>query len=122
MDLFKQLKAYELSYKMALRVYESTKAMPREEQYGLVSQMRRASMSIPATIAEGYAKKSSGKEYKRYLMMALGSCNEMKVWLDMSRDLNLLETSWCGKSYVEYDQIAALINGIIRKIEENLKK
>ena len=116
MDYFKELKAYTESYELALKVYEKTKTMPKEEMYGLTSQMRRASMSIPATIAEGYAKKESEKEYKRYLMMALGSCNEMKVWLDMSKDLKLLDKTWCEKAYEKYDNVAGLIMGIVKKI------
>ena len=117
MDLFKQLKAYSESYELALKVYEKTKEMPREERYGLTDQMRRASMSIPATIAEGYAKKEQSREYKRYLLMALGSRNEMKVWLDMSRDLKLLDNRWCDAMYGEYDKAAGLIAGIVKKID-----
>ena len=117
MDLFKQLKAYSVSYELALNVYKKTKEMPKEEKYGLTDQMRRASMSVPSTIAEGYAKKEQIREYKRYLLMALGSCNEMKVWLDMSKDLGLLERQWCEASYEEYDKAAGLIAGIIRKLD-----
>ena len=116
MDLFKQLRAYSLSYELALEVYEQTKGMPKDETYGLVSQMRRASMSIPATIAEGYAKKASEKEFRRYLMMALGSCNEMKVWLDMSKDLKFAEKTWCETVYEKYDQVGGLIMGIVKKL------
>ena len=76
---YRQLQVYERSYKAALAVYRMTKRFPEREKYGMTSQMQRAGISVALNIAEGYAKKSSQEEFKRFLLMALGSANEMSV-------------------------------------------
>ena len=70
---YKELKVYKRSYKAAKAIYEMTRKYPEEEKYGITNQLRRASLSIPLNIAEGYAKRESQEEFKRFLMMALGS-------------------------------------------------
>ena len=70
---YRQLQVYERSYKAALAVYRMTKGFPESEEYGMTSQMQRAGISVALNIAEGYAKKSSQEEFKRFLLMALGS-------------------------------------------------
>ena len=82
---YKELKVYERSYKAAKAVYEMTAGFPTEERYGITNQLKRASLSIPLNIAEGYAKRESQEEFKRFLMMALGSSNEVLVLLDFQR-------------------------------------
>ena len=84
--MYSKLKVYERSYKAGLAIYELTKEYPEEEKYGIVSQMRRASTSIPLNIAEGYAKKSSQEEFKRFLLMSIGSANEQE---DVPREMCL---------------------------------
>ena len=77
--MYKDLKVYERSYRLAVSIYRYAKTMPEEERYGLTSQLKRAATSIPLNIAEGYGKGDSKLEVKRYLKMAKGSCNEMEV-------------------------------------------
>ena len=88
---FRDFEVYKESYELALRVYEASKSFPKEERYGLTSQIQRAAISIPLNVAEGYGKQESAAEFKRYLRMALGSGNEMEVLLDFCRDLEYMK-------------------------------
>ena len=120
--MYRNLKVYERSYKAGLAIYELTKRYPEEEKYGIVSQMRRASTSIPLNIAEGYAKKSSQEEFKRFLLMAIGSANEMSVLLEYSKDLGYISLERYEKAIKEYDEIGRMLSSLIKKIAEgNLK-
>ena len=87
---YRDLKVYGRSYGMAVRMYEMTRRLPEEERFGLTSQIRRAATSIPMNIAEGYGKRQSAAEFKRYLQMSIGSCNEMQVLLDLCKDLGYI--------------------------------
>ena len=75
---YKDLNVYKRSYSLALKVYGIAKILPKDEQYGLSSQLRRAATSIPLNIAEGYGRKSSEAEFKQFLRNSLGSCNEVR--------------------------------------------
>ena len=86
------------------------------EQYALADQMRRASKSICGNIAEGFAKqRSSSAEFRRYVMMAIGSSDEMKVWLDYSRDLAYADAAQVEEWQSEYTDISRMLHGLIRK-------
>ena len=115
---YKDLQVYERSYKAALAIYKTVKVFPESEKYGITSQMQRASTSIALNIAEGYAKKESQTEFKRFLMMAVGSANEMSVLLDFSKDLGYIEKSQYEKASKEYDEIGRMLNKLIQKITE----
>lgn len=73
-----------------MEIFELTKQFPKEELYSLTSQMRNASRSIPANIAEGWARRRYVMVFKRQLLDAIGSANEMLVWLDMALDCGYL--------------------------------
>ena len=83
---YKDLNVFRESYQLALDVSRAAKKFSSPEQFELVKQLRRAARSIPANIVEGWAKRSSAAEFKRFLVVAIGSCDECKFWLDMSRD------------------------------------
>ena len=82
---FKDLVTYQKSYELSIKVHTLTLKYPKNERYEIVSQIRRAAMSVPLNIAEGYGKKDSEADFKRFLRMAVGSCNEMEVLMDMSK-------------------------------------
>jgi four helix bundle protein len=86
---FKNLKVWEKAHTLTMDVYRSSKAFPREEIYGLTSQMRRASVSIGANIAEG-ACRGGAVDFARFLQMAMGSTSELEYELFLSYDLGLL--------------------------------
>jgi four helix bundle protein len=83
---YKDLNVFRESYRLALDVSRATRAFPPPEQFEMARQLRRAARSVPANIVEGWAKRSSAPEFKRYLQVAIGSCDECKLWLEMSRD------------------------------------
>ncbi len=87
---YEDLVAYQKSYEMALRIHRITEKFPREERYGVSDQIRRASLSIPLNIAEGYGKKESAAEFKRFLAMSKGSSNEVTVLVKFCRDLGYI--------------------------------
>ena len=106
---FRDLKVYERSYKAALSMYRMSSRLPQEELYGLTSQIKRASTSIPLNIAEGYGKRENVSEFKRFLLMAIGSCDEMKVLLDLTKDLGFIDEAAHEKYEQEYDEIGKML-------------
>jgi four helix bundle protein len=90
MKNYKNLTVWQDSHELVLSVYKETKVFPKEEVYGIASQLRRATVSIPANIAEGSAK-NSDKDFGRYLQIAMGSLNESEYFLFLSKELNYLE-------------------------------
>ena len=106
---FRDLKVYERSYKAALSIYRMSSQLPKEELYGLTSQMKRASTSIPLNIAEGYGKRENVNEFKRFLLMAIGSCDEMKVLLDLTKDLGFIDREVHQKCEQEYEEIGKML-------------
>ena len=113
---YRKLEVYERSYKAGLAIYKMTKQFPQEEIYALTSQMRRAGTSIPLNIAEGYAKRSSQAEFKRFLLMALGSANEMNVLIDFAKDLGYISKEQYQNADREYTEIGKMLNGLLKSI------
>jgi four helix bundle protein len=89
MEDFKDLVVWTKAHQLTLAVYQRTRTFPKEEMYGLTSQVRRASASIGANIAEGCGRRSDG-EMKRFLQIARGSASELEYHLRLAKDLNLL--------------------------------
>ncbi len=89
MQSFKNLKVWEKAHVLTLDVYKSSKSFPRDEVYGLTSQMRRSAASIGANIAEGSCRKGDC-EFGRFLQIAMGSASELEYHLLLARDLELL--------------------------------
>jgi len=89
MEDFKNLKVWAKAHQLTLAIYQSTRKFPREEIYGLTSQIRRASASIGANIAEGCGRRSD-LEMRRFVQIARGSANELEYHLLLARDLQLL--------------------------------
>ena len=93
-----------------------TERFPKDEMYGMTSQIRRAATSIPLNIAEGYAKRESQAEFKRYLMMALGSSDEVQVLLSFAKDLGYIDLETYEKSREVYKEIAKMLNTFSKSI------
>ena len=111
---YKDLEIYKRSYALALRVHELTKKYPESEKYDLISQIRRCSKSIPTNIAEGYGRQSK-EEFKRFLRISLGSCNETQVHLEFCRDLKYINRDEYEELSKELDEIGRMINSTISK-------
>lgn len=91
MQSFRNLKVWEKAHVLTLDVYKSSKGFPRDEQYGLTSQMRRSSASIGANIAEGCCRKGDS-ELGRFLQIAMGSASELEYHLLLARDLEVMKS------------------------------
>ena len=113
---FEDLDVYKKAYKLSLSIHKATLTFPKIEQYALADQMRRASKSICANLAEGFAKqRASSPEFKRFVIMAIGSSDEMKVWLNYSRDLEYLPAQQVDEWKKEYSIIARMLHGLAEK-------
>ena len=107
MSGYKELKVYKRSYKAAKAIYEMTVGFPNEERYGITNQLRRAA----------YAKRESQEEFKRFLMMALGSSNEVLVLIDFSKDVGYISDEKHRKAFAEYEEIASMLNSFIQSVK-----
>ncbi|MGH9820830.1 MAG: four helix bundle protein [Pyrinomonadaceae bacterium] len=86
MDGHKSLKVFQLSYKLAMEIFEISKIFPKEERYSLTDQIRRSSRSVAANIAEGYRKRQYPNAFANKMSDADGESTETQVWLDVSKD------------------------------------
>jgi four helix bundle protein len=112
-----KLRAFELADKVAILTYRMTKDFPKEEVYGLSSQMRRAAVSIPSNIVEGCARESQS-EYLRFLEIAFGSLRELQYQFGLSRRLGYLSDSdiiECNKNLIETEKVLAALLRSLRK-------
>lgn len=89
MQTYKDLEVYKKSYRLALEIYKLSLTLPKELQYDIADDIRRASRSIPSNIAEGYSRKKSAKDISSYLKISLGSSNEVLFNLEFIKDLGL---------------------------------
>ena len=111
---YKDLEVYQEGYRLAIGIYKEVNSLPNET-FELVKQTKRAAMSIPLNIAEGYGKKESVPEFKRYLRMAMGSVNEIEVLLEMLKDLEYFERT-IYENYVEaYQVLGKRLNVLLNK-------
>ena len=110
---YEDLDVYHKSYNSALRVHVMTKGFPKEEMFGISGQIKRAALSIPLNIAEGYGKRASAAEFKRFLAMSKGSCNEVLVLLQFSKDLGYIDENSCNALKAVYDEIGRMLYGLM---------
>ncbi|APG66010.1 four helix bundle protein [Tenacibaculum todarodis] len=109
MHRYKDLKFWQLSRVFCKEVYEITKKFPEEEKFGLVSQLRRASVSICSNIAEGSSRKSD-KDFSRFLTMSLGSCYEIDTQLILATDLNFISENDYSKLFKKLISIIKMLS------------
>ena len=111
---YKDLDAYKKAYEVAKLIYNMTKSFPKEELYGISSQLRRCAVSIPSNIAEGYMRGS--KEYIQFLKIALGSAAELETQLSLSMDLGFLEDDAFHKIYDLNQEVIKLLTTYIKRL------
>ena len=109
---YKDLNVFRESYRLSLKVSQATRKFPGPEQFELARQLRRAARSIPANIVEGWAKSASAAEFKRYLQVAIGSCDECKLWAEMSRDEGFLSAEECATLENEFNLVGAMLKSL----------
>ena len=108
MEDFKDLRVWAKAHELTLSVYQETRCFPKEELYGLTSQMRRSAASVGANIAEGCDRRSDG-EMRRFLQIARGLANESEYHLLLAKDLHLLQAA-------EFSDLEARVLEIQRKL------
>ncbi len=114
-ESFEDLEVFQRAYRISLEVHRKSLEFPAIEQRALGDQVRRASKSICANVAEGFAKQgSSAAEFKRYLLMATGSSDEMRVWARYCRDLGYIDEPTWQRWRDEYHEIAQMLQGLSR--------
>ncbi len=110
---FEELEVFQRAYRVSLEVHRMSLTMPAMEQYDLASQMRRASKSICSNLAEGFGKQSHSKaEFRRYIQMAIGSADEMRVWARYCFDLGYIDEAKWQQWRDDYEAIAKMLNGL----------
>ena len=118
---YTKIDAWRLADDFTVSVYERTKSFPREELYGLTSQLRRAASSVPANVVEGSGRESK-KDYLHFLYIARGSLSEAQYFVHLSRRLGYLsETDVAGLS-AQGRQTFACLHGLIQAVEKDAGK
>ena len=110
---FEDLDVFRRAYRLALDIHRASLGFPAYEQSGLADQVRRASKSIPANLAEGFGKQRySGREFKRFLAVGIGSADEMRVWIRFCYDLGYIEQATWQSWRDELQEIAKMLSGL----------
>ena len=118
MHRFEELEVFRRAYKVSLDIHRFSLTMPQIEQYALADQLRRASKSICANLAEGFGKQSQSKaEFKRFVAMSMGSADEMRVWLRYCLDLQYLDAQRWQQWREEYEAIAKMLQGLSKGLK-----
>jgi len=113
---YKELKVWEKSYQLCLEIYRITKVFPKEERYGLTSQIRRAAVSIPSNIAEGYGRKTT-LEYIHSLYVAYGSNCELETQILLSGDLGYVNAEKKEKLQADIGEVERMLKALIKSLE-----
>jgi four helix bundle protein len=114
---YKELKVWQKAYQLCLRIYEITKNFPKEERYGLVSQIRRSAISVPSNIAEGYGRKTVG-EYIQALYIAYGSYCELETQVLISGDLRYIKAEDLEMLQKDLGDVERMLKGLIKSLEK----
>jgi four helix bundle protein len=112
---YRDLRVWQSGYELTLELYLLTKKFPKEESFGLVSQMRRAASSIPANIAEGY-ERNHRKEYLQFLHIAKGSLGELDTYLLLAKDLGYISAVEFDRVYAMRRETVKMLYGLIKSL------
>ena len=115
MEGFRGLKVYQKAYALSLEIHRQSLNFPKHEQFELAAQIRRASKSVVLNIVEGYGKNSSATEFKRYLTIARGSCDEVRAQFDYCKDLGYISEAEHTSYEQRYQEIGKMLTGMIKK-------
>jgi len=112
---YRDLKAYQLAYKLAMEIFKTTRTFPEEERYSLTSQIPRSSRNVAANLAEGYRK----RQYRSMFVSKMADCDaeatETQVWLDFARDCGYLSREHYEQLTAGYQELGRMLNGMIAK-------
>jgi four helix bundle protein len=111
---YRDLVAWQKAMDLVERIYVATAGFPKEERYGLISQVRRAAVSIPSNIAEGQGRRSSDDELVRFLQIARGSLAELETQMELAVRLNFLEKHQASALRSLSDEVGRLLTGLMK--------
>jgi four helix bundle protein len=117
---FKDLDTWQQAMHLAVELYNATAQFPREELYGITSQLRRAAVSIPSNVAEGYCRRST-RAYAHHVSIALGSHAEVETCIELCCRLGFLSTSARERLEEQTSSVGRLLSGLHRSLEDNLR-
>jgi four helix bundle protein len=120
MRSYKDLDVWLVSMSLAETCYRDTRDFPRDEIYGMTSQIRRAAASIPANIAEGYGRESSGS-FIQFLRVAQGSAKELETHIMLSERVSLLQAEKAAVLLGECERVSKMLRNLIRAIQNKAK-
>ena len=115
---YRDLKIFQLSYRLAMEIFEETKHFPPDERYSLTDQIRRSSRSIPANIAEAWKKRNYSKMFVSKLADCAGEAGETEVWLDIAKDAGYLSVEKYAYFVGGYDEVNKMLHSMINKPEK----
>jgi four helix bundle protein len=116
---FKDLKVWQRSMDIAVVLYKVTNQFPREELYGITAQIRKAAVSVPSNISEGFGRYHN-REYKQFLHIALGSCAEMTTQLILAMRLEYVQSATAEKILKEMEEISKMLMALIVKVQARI--
>ncbi|OVE75618.1 four helix bundle protein [bacterium E08(2017)] len=116
---YKRIKAWGLSDNLAVKIYDHTKHFPKDEMFALTSQMRRASYSVPANIAEGAGRRTN-KDFLHFLDIAKGSINEVQYLIHLAGRLEYLESNEVIRLTEDADEVSKCLSGYIKAVESDV--
>ena len=115
MKTFRDLIVWQKAMELVTLIYQLSKSFPKDELYGLISQMRRTAVSIPANIAEGYGRRST-QDYLRFLQIAMSSNFELQTLLEIARNLHYLSTDSFENAFDKSREIERMLSSLIKKV------
>jgi len=113
---FRTLKVWQKAHQVTLRVYTATRTFPKDELYGLTSQIRRSAASIPTNVAEGCGR-SGGPEFARFLNIAMGSASELEYQLLLAGDLKLLDPDQYQALSADVIEVKRMLASLFRRLK-----
>ena len=120
-QLYRDLVAWKKSMSLVREIYVATNAFPRSEMFGLRAQVRRAAVSVPSNIAEGYARFADG-DLLRFLRIARGSLAEVETQLTLARDLGFLLPATLTTLLTSSDEVGRILTGLISSVSRRIEK
>ncbi|WP_317167644.1 four helix bundle protein [Flagellimonas sp. HSM57] len=117
MSTFRDLKIWQKAMKLVTKIYAKTGYFPKEEVYGLTSQIKRSAISVPSNIAEGYGRKGK-KDYLKFLNISISSLFELQTQLEIANNLKFLTDKDFKEVYEDSREIERMLSSFIRKIAE----
>ena len=111
------LEVYQKAYRLALEVHQLSLSFPKIEQYGMAQQLRSATKSIPVNIAEGMGKQESAADVRKFVRIAVGSCDETRVWLEFAKDLSYIDVQSYTALDERYREVGRMLRGVMKRYE-----